>query len=114
LKACVFLGEVLGREHAEALDLTSFSGLKVLATTHAKDFSGLLLKWSSWGLTLPEKTLAVRMEYRKVVEMRYWVDESWYDPPSPSMGWLSYIKELEGADTNEEVSKRIARLPYQG
>ncbi len=110
----VFLGEVLGREHAEALDLSSFSGLRVLATTHAKDFGSLLMKWSSWGLTLPEKTLAVRMDYREVVEMRYWVDGSWYDPPSPSTSWLSYVKELEGADTNEEVSRRVARLPYQG
>ncbi len=110
----VFLGEILGREHAEALDLTSFSGLRVLATTHAKDFSGLLLKWSSWGLTLPDKTLVIRMDYRKVIEIRYWVDGSWYDPPSPSIRWLNYVKELEGAETNEEVSKRVAGLPYQG
>ncbi len=110
----VFLGEVLGKEQAEALDMTSFSGLRVLATTHAKDFSGLVFKWSSWGLTLPEKTLAVRMEYRKVAEIRYWVDGSWYDPPSPSTVWLSYIRELEGAYTNEEVSRRASELPYQG
>ncbi len=109
----VFLGEVLGREHAEALDLTAFSGLKVLATTHARDFQGLVMKWSSWGLSLPERTLTVKMENKKVVEMRYWVDGSWYEPPTPSSRWLSYVRWLEGAETNEDVSRRIKELPSQ-
>ncbi len=106
----VFLGEILGREHAEALDLTSFSGLKVMATTHAKDYRGLIQKWTSWGVNLPEGTLAVRMEEKKVVEMRRWVDGGWDDPGSPSTDWLMHVKRLEGAETNEEVYRRIKGL----
>ncbi|MDK2384838.1 MAG: ATPase, T2SS/T4P/T4SS family, partial [Candidatus Korarchaeota archaeon] len=106
----VFLGEILGREHAEALDLTSFSGLKVMATTHAKDYRSLIQKWSSWGVSLPEGTLAVRMEEKRVVEMRRWVDGGWDDPGGPSTDWLMHVKRLEGAETNEEVYRRIKGL----
>ncbi len=110
----VFLGEILGREHAEAFDLTSFSGLKVVATTHARDYRGFIQKWSSWGVRLPEGTLAVRMEEKRVVEMRRWVDEGWDDPGSPSAEWLMHVKRLEGAETNEEVHRRIRGLPEEG
>ncbi len=106
----VFLGEILGREHAEALDLTSFSGLKVMATTHARDYRGLVQKWSSWGVSLPEGTLAVRMDERRIVDMRRWSDGTWDDPGSPSTKWLVHVKRLEGAETNEEVYRRIKEL----
>ncbi len=107
----VFLGEILGKDHAEALDLTSFSGMKVMATTHAKDYRGLVGKWSSWGVSLPEGTLAVRMNSKRVVEMRQWVDGGWEDPRSPSGTWLDHVRSLEGADTNEEVYERIKGIP---
>jgi len=110
----VFLGEVLGRDHAEALDLTFFSGLKVMATTHARDFKDLTEKWKSWGLNLPERLLAVKMDGRRVVDIRYLSDMGWISPPSPSERWLSHVRSLEGAYTNEEVSKRVEKLLAQG
>ncbi len=110
----VFLGEVLGREHAEALDLTFFSGLKVMATTHARDFKDLIEKWRSWTLYLPERLLAVKMDKRRVVDIRYLSEMGWMDPPSPLERWISHVRSLEGAYTNEEVSKRIEKLFVQG
>lgn len=105
----VFLGEIMNENSAEAFKMAFFSGIKALATTHARDFRSLKSKWASWGVPLPEGTLAVMMEDRRVVEFRRWTGDGWDEPRSPEGKWMEYVSKLEGM-TNEEVAAILSTL----
>jgi len=105
----VFLGEVLTKEQAEAFELAHSSGLRVMATTHARGYEGLVKKWASWGLEIPEGTLAIFMERRRVADMMEWMG-SWIPVEGRGLKWFSLLERLRGAHTNEEVGKRICEL----
>jgi len=100
----VFLGEILTKEAAEAFQLAYSSGLKVIATTHARGFPELVEKWESFGQELPRDTLAILMRDKRVVEMRRWND-GWH-PVDMDSDYLDFLRKLEGADTNEDVASR--------
>ena len=100
----VFLGEILTKEAAEAFQLAHSSGLRVIATTHARGFAELVEKWESFGQELPRDTLAIFMMDKRVVEMRRWND-GWH-PVDMNLDYLDFLRRLEGADTNEEVVRR--------
>ncbi|MCS7102367.1 MAG: ATPase, T2SS/T4P/T4SS family [Candidatus Korarchaeum sp.] len=105
----VFLGEILTKEQAEAFSLAHASGLGVIATSHARSYKGLVRKWGNWGLEVPEETLAVLMERRRVVRMMKW-EGAWVPAEGGSSKWLSLLEDLKGAYTNEEVGRRICEL----
>lgn len=105
----VFLGEIMNANSAEAFVMASLSGIKALATTHARDFRRLASKWASWGIELPEGTLAVRMEDRRVAELRQWMGDGWDEARSPEVKWMDYVSRLEGT-TNEEVAAFLLSL----
>lgn len=105
----VFLGEILTKEQAEAFSLAHVSGLGVIATSHARGYEGLVRKWEGWGLEIPEGTLAVLMERRKVAHMMEW-NGAWIPTQGSSPKWLSILEYLRGAHTNEEVGERICEL----
>lgn len=105
----VFLGEILTKDQAQAFELASTSGLKTIATCHAKDFEGLERKWESWGLKLPQETLGVFMVNRRVERVMKW-DGSWSQANDFDGKWLLFLAKLKGANTNEEVGRRVCEL----
>jgi len=100
----VFLGEILTKEAAEAFNLAHSSGLRVIATTHARGFQELVEKFEAFGQELPRDTLAIMMRDKRVVEMRRWND-GWH-PVDMNLEYLDFLRKLRGADTNEEVARR--------
>ncbi|MEM3537839.1 MAG: ATPase, T2SS/T4P/T4SS family [Candidatus Korarchaeum sp.] len=104
----VFLGEILTKEQAEAFSLAYASGLRVIATSHARSYEGLTEKWRGWGLEIPEGTLGVLMERRRILRMMKW--EGAWIPAEANGNWIPFLEMLKDAQTNEEVAERICEL----
>ncbi len=108
----VFLGEILNSEHARAFEFATDSGFRVLATTHASDWRGLLRKWSSWGLSQAlEGAIVVFMRARRVEHVGTVTGGTWEEiEPGPSGAWLDLVRSLRGMRTNFEVAAAVSRV----
>lgn len=108
----VFLGEILSSEHARAFEFAVDSGFRVLATTHASDWRGLMRKWSSWGLSQAlEDAMIVFMRDKRVERVGTVTGGAWEEvEPEPGAAWLDLVRSLRGMRTNFEVAAAVGRV----